>query len=104
MVGPVDADVVDLVLAVAQRHDTVYDAARVGGQRRFGRLVRGGSADERPGPLRVVRRSDTLGGELADVIVCLALLAQILHVDLAMAVSNKIEYLEARNRQAELMA
>jgi len=54
--------------------------------------------------LRVVRRSDTLGGELADVIVCLALLAQILHVDLAMAVSNKIEYLEARNRQAELMA
>jgi NTP pyrophosphatase (non-canonical NTP hydrolase) len=30
--------------------------------------------------------SDTLGGELADVMVCLALLAQILDVDLAQAV------------------
>jgi NTP pyrophosphatase (non-canonical NTP hydrolase) len=48
--------------------------------------------------------SDTLGGELADVIVCLALLAQILDVDLARAVSSKIDHLEARNRQAELTA
>lgn len=42
--------------------------------------------------------SDTLGGELADVMVCLALLAQILDVDLAQAVSTKINHLEARNR------
>ena len=48
--------------------------------------------------------SDTLGGELADVMVCLALLAQILDVDLARAVSSKIEHLDARNRQAELTA
>jgi NTP pyrophosphatase (non-canonical NTP hydrolase) len=48
--------------------------------------------------------SDTLGGELADVMVCLALLAQILDVDLARAVSSKIEHLEARNRLAELTA
>ena len=47
-------------------------------------------------------RTDTLGGELADVLVCLALLAQILNVDLAGAVSAKIEHLEARNRRAEL--
>jgi NTP pyrophosphatase (non-canonical NTP hydrolase) len=32
-----------------------------------------------------------LGGELADVMVCLAILAQILNVDLAEAVSAKIE-------------
>lgn len=44
--------------------------------------------------------SDTLGGELADVVVCVALLAQILDVDLARAVSSKIEHLDARNRQA----
>jgi NTP pyrophosphatase (non-canonical NTP hydrolase) len=48
--------------------------------------------------------SDSLGGELADVMVCLALLAQILNIDLARAVTSKIEYLEARNRQAELTA
>lgn len=47
-------------------------------------------------------QADTLGGELADVMVCLALLAQILDVDLAEAVSAKIEHLEARNRNAEL--
>jgi hydroxymethylbilane synthase len=56
VVRPVDADVVDLVLAVAQLHDTVHDAARVGGQRGFRRLVRGGSADDRARPLLVVRR------------------------------------------------
>ena len=48
--------------------------------------------------------SDTLGGEIADVMVCLALLAQVLDVDLSRAVSTKIEHLEARNRQAELTA
>jgi NTP pyrophosphatase (non-canonical NTP hydrolase) len=48
--------------------------------------------------------SDTLGRELADVMVCLALPAQILDADLAKAVSNKIEHLEARNRQAEFTA
>jgi hydroxymethylbilane synthase len=56
VVRPVDADVVDLVLAVAQLHDTVHDAARVGGQRGFRRLVRGRSADDRARPLLVVRR------------------------------------------------
>jgi NTP pyrophosphatase (non-canonical NTP hydrolase) len=40
--------------------------------------------------------SDTLGGELADVMVCIALLAQILDVDLATAVTAKIEDLESR--------
>jgi NTP pyrophosphatase (non-canonical NTP hydrolase) len=44
---------------------------------------------------------DTLGGELADVMVCLALLAETFQVDLATAVSRKIEHLEARNRQAK---
>jgi hypothetical protein len=50
VVGPVDADVVDLVIAVAQLHDTVHDAARVGRQRRFCGLIRRGSAGERPDP------------------------------------------------------
>jgi hypothetical protein len=31
VVRPVDADVVDVVVAVAQLHNTVYDAPRVGG-------------------------------------------------------------------------
>jgi NTP pyrophosphatase (non-canonical NTP hydrolase) len=48
--------------------------------------------------------SATLGGELADVMVCLALLAHTFNVDLAKAVSSKIEHLEARNRQAGLTA
>jgi NTP pyrophosphatase (non-canonical NTP hydrolase) len=48
--------------------------------------------------------TDALGGELADVLVCLALLAQILNVDLAEAVSAKIEHLEARNRRTGLSA
>jgi hypothetical protein len=59
VVGPVDADVVDLVLAVAQLDDTVDDAAWVGGQCGFGRLVRCRSADDRPRPLTVVRRDLT---------------------------------------------
>lgn len=46
----------------------------------------------------------TLAGELADVTVCIALLSQILDVDLARAVTEKVKYLEARNRRAELQA
>jgi NTP pyrophosphatase (non-canonical NTP hydrolase) len=42
---------------------------------------------------------DTLGGELADVMVCVALLADTFGVDLAQAVGSKIEQLEARNRR-----
>src|ERR1019366_288097 len=59
VVRPVDADVVDLVLAVAQLHNTVDDAPPVGGQRSFRRLVRCRSADDRPRPLTVVRRDLT---------------------------------------------
>src|ERR1700694_780566 len=55
VVRPVDADVVDLVLAVAQLHNTVDDASRVGGQRSFGRFVRCGSADDRARALAVAR-------------------------------------------------
>ena len=47
VVGPVDADVVDLISTVAQLDDTVDDAARVGGQCGFGRRVRRRSADDR---------------------------------------------------------
>jgi hypothetical protein len=46
VVRPVDADVVDLVSAVTQFHNTVDDAPRVGGQRSFGRLVRFRFADD----------------------------------------------------------
>ena len=42
---------------------------------------------------------DTLGGELADVMVCVALLADTFGIDLARAVASKIEQLEARNRR-----
>jgi NTP pyrophosphatase (non-canonical NTP hydrolase) len=45
---------------------------------------------------------DALGGELADVMVCVALLADTFGVDLARAVGSKIEQLEARNLQAEI--
>ena len=48
VVRPVDADVVDLILAVAQLHNTVDDAPRVGGQRSFRRLIGCRSADDRP--------------------------------------------------------
>src|ERR1700691_4343590 len=34
VVRPVDADIVDLVLTIAQLHHTVDNSARVGGQRR----------------------------------------------------------------------
>jgi len=59
VVRPVDADVVDLVLAVTQLHNTVDDAPRVGGQRSFRRPIRFRSADDRPRPLTVVRRDLT---------------------------------------------
>src|ERR1700732_2987646 len=59
VVRPVDADVVGLVLAVAQLHNTVDDAPRVGGQRSFRRLIRCRSGDDRPRPLTVVRRGLT---------------------------------------------
>jgi NTP pyrophosphatase (non-canonical NTP hydrolase) len=45
---------------------------------------------------------ETLGGELADVMVCVALLADTFGVDLAQAVGSKLEQLETRNRQAEI--
>jgi NTP pyrophosphatase (non-canonical NTP hydrolase) len=48
--------------------------------------------------------AETLGGELADVMVCLALLAQILDVDLTQAVTAKIGHLEARNQHTELQS
>jgi hypothetical protein len=47
VVRPVNADVVDVVLAVAQLHDTVHDAAWVGSERGFGRPVGCRSADDR---------------------------------------------------------
>src|SRR5450755_1361105 len=56
VVWPVDADVVDLVLAVAQLHHTVDDGPRVGRQGSFGRLIRGRSADDRARSLAVIRR------------------------------------------------
>src|SRR6202171_1531670 len=59
VVRPVDADVLDLVLAVALLYNTVDDAPRVGRQRSFRRLIRCRSADDRPRPLTVVRRDLT---------------------------------------------
>jgi hypothetical protein len=56
VVGPADADVVDLVLAVAQLDDAVDDAARVGGECGRGGLVGRGAADDRARALGVVRR------------------------------------------------
>src|ERR1700742_3123408 len=55
VVRPVDANVVDLVLAVAQLYNTVDDTPRIGGQRSFRRLIRCRSGDDRPRPLSVVR-------------------------------------------------
>ena len=45
---------------------------------------------------------ETLAGELADVMVCVALLADTFGVDLDRAVASKIEQLEARSHQAEI--
>jgi hypothetical protein len=47
VVRPVNADVVDLVLAVAQLDNTVDEAPWVGGQRSVRRPIRGRSADDR---------------------------------------------------------
>ena len=52
VVGPVDADVMNLVLAVAPLHNAVDDASRVGGQRSCRRLIRRRSADDGPRPPR----------------------------------------------------
>src|SRR4029077_14272883 len=59
VVWPVDADVVNLVLAVGQLHNTVDDAPRVGGQRSFRGLIRGRAADDRSRPLTLARRGLT---------------------------------------------
>jgi len=59
VVRPVDADVVHLVLTVAQLHNTVDDAPWIGVQRGFRRFIRGRSAHDRSRPLTVVRRDLT---------------------------------------------
>src|ERR1700719_2905357 len=59
VVRPVDADVVDLVLAVAQLHNAVDDTSRVGRQCGPCGLIRRGSADDAARPLLVVRRDLT---------------------------------------------
>ena len=56
---PVDANVVDLVLAVAQLYNTVDNSPRVGGQRRFRCLIRRRSTDDRPCPLTVTSGDPT---------------------------------------------
>ena len=40
VVRPVDADVLDVLLAVAQLHDTVDDAPWIGGHHSFRRFIR----------------------------------------------------------------
>ena len=59
VVWPVDSDVVDLVLAVAQLHNTIDHAPWIGCQSSFCRFIRRHSADDRPRPLTVVRRDLT---------------------------------------------
>src|ERR1700722_9506776 len=54
VVRPVHADIVDLIFAFTQIHDTVDDSPWGICQRSFGRLVRFRSADDRPRPLTVV--------------------------------------------------
>ena len=44
----------------------------------------------------------TLGGELADITICLAILARTLNVDLVKAVKDKIEDLDRRRAADEL--
>src|ERR1700733_1865831 len=53
VMGPVDADVVDLVLAVAQAHHPVHNPAGVRGQRRFSGPGPRVTTDDRAGPLLV---------------------------------------------------
>jgi hypothetical protein len=67
VVGPVDADVVDLVVAAAQFHDSIDDAARVGQQGGFGGFVRGGSAEDGAGSVLVAGRDLTNGFDLSPV-------------------------------------
>jgi hypothetical protein len=55
VVGPVDADVVDVVLAVAELCNSVDDGPRIGSQRSFRRLVRRCPANDRPRPRAPVR-------------------------------------------------
>jgi hypothetical protein len=62
VVRPVYADIVNLIFAATQFHDTVDDAPRVVSQRNFGRLVRFRSADDRPRPLTVI------GWDLTDLL------------------------------------
>ena len=60
VVRPIDADVVNLVFAITQFHNTVDNAPWVVSQRSFGRPVRFRSTDDRPRPLPVVH------GDLTD--------------------------------------
>src|SRR6202020_671250 len=66
VMGPVDADVVDFVLAVTQLHHPIDDAAGIRGQRGFGGLGRRGPTDDRARPLLVVGwdLTDALGRAL----------------------------------------
>src|SRR5438128_1709994 len=57
---PADADVVDLICAVAELDDTVDEASLVGSQRGFRRRIRLRSADDRPRSWGVVRRDLTV--------------------------------------------
>jgi hypothetical protein len=59
VVRPVDAYVVDLVLTIAQLHNTVDDAPRVGGQRGLRGLAGCRSADDGAGSLFIARRDLT---------------------------------------------
>src|SRR5437016_870488 len=59
VVRPADADHVDVVLAVAQLHDTVDGASRVGSQGSRLGLVRRWSGDDRPRPSMKARRDLT---------------------------------------------
>jgi hypothetical protein len=64
VMGPVDPDVVDLVVAVAQPDDTIDDAAWIGCKGGLRCLPCGGAADDRAGALLVVGRdlADRLRG------------------------------------------
>ena len=56
VVRPIDADVMDVVLAVAQLRDSVDYGPRVSGERSFGRFVRCCTADDRPRPRAPISR------------------------------------------------
>src|ERR1700722_453038 len=59
MVWPVDADVVDLVLAVAQLHDTVDDSSGISRQRSLRCLIGCRPADDCPRTFAVTSRDLT---------------------------------------------